>query len=511
LGDKDTASVARHVDNKLRPLPPQEYIVLIGGCTNTFNGWHSFAYDATGQDYVWDPMPAPHTRTEVPYMFKTPQAVDLKTIPKEKWIQYGWSEYGANELNTKGWNGKDVQPYRPETHDLYWANFVDPASRLFLYDGPLSNPHQRPAPKKGDIVSFFIYLPAYQMRQDLDWAASPFNFRNKDKYVDPTTNPQSADWWKAPATPMPERVTLPLSRTWRTVEDEENARKKKLADAKAREAEKVRKLSEEDINFYILMSTTSENTDRVIKRPKYPTDYIEYLRGDLGGGPLGTVYQFGALSKVFLFWEPSQFIDYVHSGKWEGVEWTGGGPENDEKGNDRNFVFMPGRPVRRDAFGRPMKVTTPWYKHWDKTPRVDRDIVKIRRFDYFGHSDATSMMLQYGWKNEKGEPPDSDLTLEFHDLEKCFKGNVLTHDATAELWGCNLGSNDDAGNPGIAPRLAEKFFKGGVVAADRRTVFDHILDNDTNMPEPTPGEELNADHTAYVEVPGKWTFYPHKK
>src|SRR3954451_10793119 len=102
MGDKETAAVARHIDNKLRPRPPQEYIVLVGGCTNTFNGWHSFVDNAAGTDSIWDAMPAPHSQRDIQYMFKTPKAVDLNTIDKEKWNEYGWSESGVEELRKKG-------------------------------------------------------------------------------------------------------------------------------------------------------------------------------------------------------------------------------------------------------------------------------------------------------------------------------------------------------------------------------------------------------------------------
>jgi hypothetical protein len=509
VGDKDTASVARHVDNKLRPLPPQEYIVIVGGCTNTFNGWHSFMNDATDTDSIWNPMPSPQNQYEMQFMFKTPQAVDINTIDKSKWTEYGWSEYGVGELKGKGWNGKTVHPQHPESHDLYWGNFIDPATRLYFQTGSLSNPHQRPEPKKGDIVTFFIYYTAYRKRNRLDWRASPYNFYNRNKYVDPKLNPTAAAWWGRPTTPSTNKVTIPGPPITRTVHDIENEKKRKEADQKAREADKVKKLEEDDVNFYILMSTTSENTDHAIKRPKNDNHYFEYMRGDWGDGPLGSVYKFGALCKVFFFTDINQIVDYVQRGKWVGKEWDGG-PDTADDGTSKNYVFMPGRPVYRDIYNRPLKVTTPWYKHWDKTPNVDRDLIKIRRFDYFGHSDASNMILEYGWSNEKGEPPDYDYTMVFDDLRIIFKGKVLTHDATAELWGCNLGANNDDGTPGIAPQLAELLFPGGVVAADVRTIFDHVLDNESNMPEPAEGYVLNADKTAYVKAPGKWTFYPHK-
>ena len=102
MGDTSSASVARHVDNKLRPLPPQEYICLIGGCTNTFNGWISEVYNPKSGEFIWNPMPRPHNRIEIDYYLTTPQAVDLRTIDKSQWNKYGWSEKGAGESEAGG-------------------------------------------------------------------------------------------------------------------------------------------------------------------------------------------------------------------------------------------------------------------------------------------------------------------------------------------------------------------------------------------------------------------------
>jgi hypothetical protein len=382
---------------------------------------------------------------------------------------------------------------------------------LFLKDSALSAPHERPKPRKGDIVTFFIYYPAYKKRSKVDWRASPYNIAHREKYIDPKTNPQAAAWWHSPVPSAP--INLPPVKpghVTRTVQDEQASRKREEADKKASEADKYRILDEDDINFYILMSTTGENTDKAIKRPKFEGHYVEYLRGDMGDGPLGSAYHFGALTKVFFFSRVAELTQYLQTGKWEGKEWDGGKDE-DESGNKKNYVFSPGRPVRKDIYNRPLKVNTPWYKAWDKTPSVDRNLVKVRRFDYFGHSDAENMILLYGWENEKGEPPDYDHTMTIAGLEKCFQGKVLTHDAVAALWGCNLGANMEDGSPGIAPRLAEKLFPGGAVAADQRTTFDHVLDNDYAMPEPMPDYVWDAAKNAWVEVKGTWKFYPHKK
>ncbi len=394
-------------------------------------------------------MPRPHNRIEISYYLNTPQAIDLRTIDKSQWNKYGWSEEGAANVEAKGLNAKDLQPYHPHTHDLYWANFVDPAARLYLNDDSLPSPHERPRPRKGDIVTFFIYYPAYRDRQEVDWKASPYHFNHHNK-------PDAAKYWMSDyGKPAGEPIQLPPGPpAFKRPQDEIEERKKKEELHKAREEDKYKPLSEDDINFYILMRTTGENTEKAIKRPKHGSDYYEYLRGDYGQGPLGTVYQYGALAKVFFFQDASEVIKYMQTGKWEGVEWTEGEPggTTDEDGTParmKNYAILPDRPVRKDASGRPLPVTTPWYKAWDKSPSVDREVIKICRFDYFGHSDNENMILRYGWSNNKGESPDYDYVMKFEELEKCFNGKVLTHDAAASLWGCSLGAQKEDGVRGL--------------------------------------------------------------
>ena len=512
MGDRFDASVARHLDNKLRPRPPREYICLVGGVMNTFNGWSSFILNEKFANapnirdrVIFNPMPEPRNRIEVDYYLNPPRAVDLETLKKEEWQQNGWSHKGGELAVKRGWKAPDMKIRRPETHDLYWANYVDPAARLYLYDGDLPEPHKRPQPLKGDIVTFFIYFPAYRDRQSIDWKASPFNAAHYGKTISAKNNPEEANFFNKPSTGSDQGRDQapgpPLSTD--TFDSREKERKRKEEARKAGDADKYSLLTEDDINFHILMRTTSANTATVIKRLKMPTDYFHYLRGDYGRGPIGTVYRFGALAKVFFFSDISEVVTYVQTGKWKGDEWKQARQNPDNATDDdgapakkKNYLILPDRPVRKDVHGRPLPVTTPWYKAWDRTPDVDRNSVKIHRFDYFGHADSSRFILSYGWKNRKGEWPDFDYNMKVGDLENCFSGKVLTHDASASLWGCSLGAPSDDGSPGIAQMLAEKYFKGGVVASKRRTLFHRILDHDTSMPEP---------------VDGVWTIYPESK
>jgi hypothetical protein len=127
--------------------------------------------------------------------------------------------------------------------------------------------------------------------------------------------------------------------------------------------------------------------------------------------------------------------------------------------------------------------------------------VLVHRFDYIGHSTVWAMMLRYGWINQKGFLPagDAETALVKEQLDACFLGKVLTPDAHAMLWGCNLGAtgvlDDGVTKSGIGPWIA-KHFGGGVVAAEAKTSFTAITKKSTNMPTPDNGH---------------WTLYPKPK
>ena len=70
-------------DNPLNSRMPQEYIVIVGGPTNTFNAWWSYVdlrdglQDRSGMGGFWAAQPAPHTMREIDYFIDTPpSAVD---------------------------------------------------------------------------------------------------------------------------------------------------------------------------------------------------------------------------------------------------------------------------------------------------------------------------------------------------------------------------------------------------------------------------------------------------
>jgi hypothetical protein len=126
-------------------IPAREFLVLVGGPSNTFNGYGHFG--STG-DWVAEPRPA-------------------STSP---------AEIGRYIL------GDGTHPNDPTgTHDLYWANFIYSGVKLVELRG--RSPYGI-APAVGDLLTFVIYLPPYagkplagapMSRQAIDWEASPYN------------------------------------------------------------------------------------------------------------------------------------------------------------------------------------------------------------------------------------------------------------------------------------------------------------------------------------------------
>ncbi|MBC8001928.1 MAG: hypothetical protein H7X97_05005 [Opitutaceae bacterium] len=222
------------------------------------------------------------------------------------------------------------------------------------------------------------------------------------------------------------------------------------------------------------MQMTADRDDKYLFRINGYDSYRDWMESKC----LGSVKAPDVLAKVIFFNDSAEFISYCNSGKFPR---TGG--HSVVEGTD--YSLRPMRPVPHDIYGRPLPRTAPWLKHWNSTPDVDRSQIKICRFDYFGHSDSSEMMLEYGWSNQKGEVPVSDVGLSDLELFASFPPSVLTADAHAALWGCYLGESG-----GIGPGLAKRF-RGGVCAADVRTDFSQIVVNDTEMPYPVK-DEWNA-------------------
>jgi hypothetical protein len=75
-----------------------------------------------------------------------------------------------------------------------------------------------------------------------------------------------------------------------------------------------------------------------------------------------------------------------------------------------------------------------------KPPDIDRTKIKIKRFDYFSHSDPDKFYFLYGWGNKKGELPNLEVTfLTTDELTTALPKKNLPGNSFAQLWGCNLG------------------------------------------------------------------------
>lgn len=411
--------------------PAQEYVVIVGAPSNTFNGYLN---DQTG-----DPQPAP---------------ADSSDAEIRKYIK-----------------GPDVT-----THDLYWADFLYSALKLVET--------RRIQPDPGDILTFLIYLPPYDLRAARDWDASPYNLQlhrsspwvaGKDPYDPLFKLGDQAAVKPKPRPSEPNHTTTPPPPASK---------------------------SEPDIDHEILMRTTSEfetNPDGtpVIGpdgRPVYLFDGGFPKRARGGGGYhqiyevvpriiMGTKWSGTAAPntpplrrvqvKALYFDDPTQMFAYVENGSWSGSQYVLVPPTEDWQNPDPP-------PYNWVAGVQPNVM----YDSWKKTPAVDRTRVKIRRLDYFGHSspvslpagDFDALFLRYGWGNKKGEIPQGEVLVTSGDWQTHLSKKLFTKDAIAWLWGCNLSEH-------MAPMLAD-VVGDYVMACLGRTSYDFILQDYDSMPEP---------------------------
>lgn len=408
---------------------PEEYVVLVGSPTNTFNGYEYF--DVKTNDNAAMPHPK-----------------NLKGI----------------QTYIKGYPG-----YPASTHDLYWANFLDPATRLYS-QGIVQ-------PREGDIVTVVVYLKGYLWRQAVDWNASPYNslLHRNSPYVqgNPNFDPyaQRRGPRLRPQAPAPRGAF-------------ESAAPPKVYKVNAEEAEEV-------INHHILMQTTSENTADAIKRPRNGHDYEDYIhdipRKIIYGPLLGGAPRLpNVLVRLLLINDAPTLANYMATGAFSGEHWIHMMDKHSEED-----MSSGARIDDEDSFyDQALAVSDKkWAIRWAKlfrthvkTPGINRKKIKIKRFDYVGHSADNGLYMIYGWGNQKGERPDGDKFTQYWYTGDGFPARgskAFTRDATAWLWGCSLGKE-------YAPYLTDHFKK--VVAAEIETDFTHILDSPGAMPKPIEGQ-----------------------
>jgi hypothetical protein len=425
--------------------PAREFLILVGAPSNTFNGYYH--YDAHLDKSVPNPRPFHTTDAEI-----------------RAYI------YGDGT-------------HRAITHDLYWANFIYSAVKLIELGIA--------RPERGDILTIILWLPGYLDRISVDYKASPYNdhlhqnsvwVAGKKPYDRSLLSSQQGILAPFPSAHMPEHQ--PPSNSPPST-------------------------PEPDIDFEILMRTTDENTPNggFHKRPAQVDDYEQSIsnipRRLVLGSKFGTPPPVSVnvplmpmvQVKLLLMNAEQQFFDYVKQGTWPaGDKWVNIHDIVDE--HDMSKVQPMSQCTWTDysltTDGKPLK-------DWQKAPSVDRSRVKIKRFDYFGHSSPLDFhdddgvfhddgfWIQYGQYNQKGQLATVERMIRASELETYLSKSLFTKDSYAKLWGCYLGDH-------MAPMLAK--YIDTVVACPKFTSFDSVLNGSDEMPK--PGDPVNAPFTIYI-------------
>jgi hypothetical protein len=247
---------------------------------------------------------------------------------------------------------------------------------------------------------------------------------------------------------------------------------------------------EEVINHHILMQTTDGNTSEAVKRPENMHHYLDYLHDiprKIVFGPLlaGEPRLPDVLVRLLLINDEFTFRNYLKTGAFAGRHWIhpldkrseedmGAGARLDERGAFYDQAL--------GVSGRS------WAQRWRRilashapTPGVNRQKIKVKRFDYFGHAVAQGPVLYFGWGNRKGEHPFGPGFFELWDRTAGFPepgSRAFARDASAWLWGCRLGRY-------YAPWLTSHF--RDVTACEDLTDYSGILASPGAMPVPREG------------------------
>ncbi len=398
----------------------QEYLIIVGAPSNMING---FIFDdpVTGEITPSTPPPTSTNKTEI-----------------ENYIT-------GTDPNKKVY-----------THDQYWANFL--FSAVFLVESKTVRP------EPGDILTYAIYMPGYEQRNVFDWNASPYNPIHRNSL-----------WVNG----------FPYSRKFRL--DEQNTETKRSA--RINQTDKsppiVFSKSENDIDLEIYARRTGEDgfDGGYPKRARRDDEYAEnamlvpdrIVRKGMYAFPGRATPLRHVFTKVLVVRDPDDLLLYMSTGAWSGPLWdnpiTLPDPEEPRQ--------APANPVGIDEAGWYANVNplTDTHPDWALSPSVNRTRVKLKRLDYFGHSSAHSMFLQYGLSNKKGELPQSEVRITREDIE-ALPVTIFAADGTVKLWGCSLGGD-----------LAEAFtsLASKVTACIDRTTYENILENEGQLPEPEAG------------------------
>jgi len=413
--------------------PAHEYIVLVGAPSNLFNGFYHLDF------------------------------ANRKVVPEAAPVDASEPEIRKYVRGTAG--HPDSHREHTTTHDFYWANFIYSAVKL-VESGVVRPGH-------GDILTFIIHVPPYLLRQSRDWDASPYNYLlHGRKHWTGTAKPydrslRADEQGSLGSTPLPHTSDEPA----------------------VPQAPPSR--SEPDINHQILMWTVAEHPidggfhKRAIDVFAYEKAIADIPRRLIRGSKFGTFPPvtrtvpplLGVHIKLLLMTEPSQLYDYLKLGTWpDGHEW----PHWEDIYDEAHAGDM--RRMSECTWGAyELRHPKYRYRNWDPAPSVNRSRVKIKRFDYFGHSGGgrtateEAFWLQYGWTNAKGEHSKRETFISTSDLEPHLSRGIFAKDSFAQLWGCNLGRF-------MGPMFARYMDK--VVACPGLTSFNDILKDGVSLPRP---------------------------
>ena len=439
----------------------REHVIIVGGPSNTFNGyghWHQAATSGGEPVYHAEPRPA-----------------DTSPANIKKYLQGDPAHTAAG--------APLLEP--TSTHDYYWANFLYAAVKLVELRGRVP---EAITPAKGDLLTFMVWLPAYEgqvvngqpvSREYVDWKASPYNqsLHGGSAYVNAkpynplfrlpaqNTNPPAPQ--RPPARPAPATTTPPVYAS-----------------------------TEPDIDHEILMRTTAEVDPSgkpmpdggFPKRIHDPTAYVDALT-DL---PTRICYgsrfgQFapvldvppllGVYVKVLFVRDVADLFEYLNKGTWTGdrrLALTDLYDEDHMLRGDIKDCTWAGQGFSKKDMKTPL---------WDTAPSVERSKCKIRRLDYVGHSAPDDLFLEYGIVNSKGEEPGASVLISGNDLAAKLDKKALASNIRIYLWGCFLGGE-------LAPKLVPLVQDPtSIRACIGRTMFDGILGTEKNLP--TPSDPVN--------------------
>jgi hypothetical protein len=439
----------------------REHVVVVGGPSNTFNGYGH-----------WHQTDTYHAET---------RPADTSPANIAKYLRGDPAHVVAGDPITEP----------TSTHDYYWANFLYSAVKLVELRGRVP---EAITPAKGDLLTFLVWLPSYYGatvtgqrvdRSFVDWQASPYNsaLHHGSAYVNATPyNPTFRNSAQNTSPPRPQ--TPPSAKSTKTTPP-------------------VYSAAESDINHEILMRTTGEvdaagkpmPDGGFRKRMHDPDAYVDALTdlptricyGSKWGqfAPVLDVPPLlGVYVKVLFVRDVASLFDYLNTGTWTGDRRLGLTELVDEDHMSRGDIdgcTWAGRGFAKKGTKTPL---------WDTAPSVTRSKCKIRRLDYVGHSAPESMFLEYGIQNSKGEEPGATVELTEADVVAKLDRKALASNVKIYLWGCFLGGS-------LAPKLGPLVTNPkSIRACVGRTMFDGILGTETALPTPSD------------PVAEGWVFFP---